>query len=180
MRTQRAVTATLMAAILVAGPIAAATAQQEMLKPGARVRVTAPELRAAKQVAILEAWRGDTLVLVADSTFFYPVGSITRLEVSWRKRSHTSLGAGLGLIAGIAIGVGASAHFASECRKSGQGWCDTAYVLTPLGALVGTLAGAFIGGRVKTDRWVEVPLDQLLISVVPRRNGLALGISVAF
>ncbi len=44
----------------------------------------------------------------------------------------------------------------------------------------GALIGGVIGELTKTDRWEEVPLDQVSVRVVPRTRGLALGISVAF
>ena len=45
---------------------------------------------------------------------------------------------------------------------------------------VGAGIGAGIGALSKTDKWEEVPLDQLRVSIVPRRDGFALGFSVAF
>jgi len=33
---------------------------------------------------------------------------------------------------------------------------------------------------MKTDRWEEVPLDQLRVSFMPRRDGFVLGFTVAF
>jgi hypothetical protein len=45
------------------------------------------------------------------------------------------------------------------------------------GAAVGLVVGAF----TKTDRWEEVPLDRLRVSIVPQRDGrFALGVSVSF
>jgi hypothetical protein len=49
-----------------------------------------------------------------------------------------------------------------------------------IGAAAGILIGSSIGAVIKTDRWEEVPLDQLRVSIVPRRDGFALEISVAF
>jgi hypothetical protein len=46
------------------------------------------------------------------------------------------------------------------------------------GAIVGGLLGAFVW---KTDKWEEVPLDRLRMSVVPQRDGRhGLGVSIAF
>jgi hypothetical protein len=57
------------------------------------------------------------------------------------------------------------------------------YVAT--GALVFGAVGGFVGGGIgamsSSERWKEVPLDRLRVSIVPLRDGrFALGLSVAF
>jgi hypothetical protein len=49
-----------------------------------------------------------------------------------------------------------------------------------IGATGGALLGALFGALIRTDRWEEVPLDQFRVSVMPRRDGIALGVSVRF
>jgi hypothetical protein len=82
MRTQRAVTTALTTALLVAGPVAAATAQQETLEPGARVRVTAVGYGLGAKVPALlidvEGDGADTLVLRPD-----PMGAESELRLPW-------------------------------------------------------------------------------------------------
>jgi hypothetical protein len=50
-----------------------------------------------------------------------------------------------------------------------------------VGGLGGALIGALIGSASKTDRWQEVPLDRLRVSLGPQRDGrFGLGASVRF
>ncbi len=50
-----------------------------------------------------------------------------------------------------------------------------------IGGLGGLVAGALIGSAVETDRWVDVPLDRLRVSLGPQRGGgFGLGLSVRF
>jgi hypothetical protein len=50
-----------------------------------------------------------------------------------------------------------------------------------IGAALGGLVGLAIGSNIKTDRWEEVPLEQLHVSVTPQRNnGFAFAFSVSF
>ena len=48
------------------------------------------------------------------------------------------------------------------------------------GAIVGA-AGGIVGYFIKTDRWEEIPLERLRVSLAPQRDGgFALGFSVRF
>ena len=50
-----------------------------------------------------------------------------------------------------------------------------------IGFAGGALIGVAIGGFIKSDRWEEVPLDRLRVSVAPQVDGrFALGFSVGF
>ncbi len=50
-----------------------------------------------------------------------------------------------------------------------------------IGGLGGLVTRAFIGLEIQTDRWVDVPLDRLRVSVGPQRDGrYGLGASVRF
>ena len=57
--------------------------------------------------------------------------------------------------------------------KSAPLW---AVVMGGFGAGVGAITGAFI----KTDRWKEVPLDRVRVSIAPKRDGVAFGVRVVF
>jgi len=47
-------------------------------------------------------------------------------------------------------------------------------------AIVGA-AGGIVGYFIKTDRWEEIPLERLRVSLTPQRDGgFALGFSVRF
>jgi hypothetical protein len=50
---------------------------------------------------------------------------------------------------------------------------------TVLGGLLGYGVGALIGSTIKFDRWEEVPLGRLQVTVVPqRRGGFSVGLRV--
>jgi hypothetical protein len=50
-----------------------------------------------------------------------------------------------------------------------------------LGMIPGALLDATIGALIKTDRWEEVPLERLRVSVAPQRDGrFAFGVRIAF
>jgi hypothetical protein len=162
-------------------PLATLAAQEpeQPLEPGARVRVTAPNLGMDKEVATFEAFQGDTLVVTADSTMHCPFTFLTRLDVYQGQKSNLLLSMGIGFVAGAGLGalVGASmdcekAGFSDEASCTGLGAAG--------GAAVGLLVGTTAGLLIKSDRWEEVPLDQLRVSVVPQRGGFRLGLSVAF
>lgn len=45
----------------------------------------------------------------------------------------------------------------------------------------GGLVGLGVGALIKTERWEEVPLDQLRLSPVPQRDGrLGIGLALKF
>jgi hypothetical protein len=149
---------------------------QEPLASGSRVRVTAPECELRGQAATFRALRADTLVL---DTTECPLASVTRLDVSRGQKSHTVIGAGIGLAAG-ALGA------VIFCEVVEKGSCELfdddirleAALIT--GAIVGALGG-FVGYLIKSDRWEEVPLERLRVSLAPQRDGgIALGFSVRF
>ena len=140
--------ATILVAILAFVPLASATAQ---VRPGARV------------VQI----NGDTLSV--------PVDLVTRLDVSWGRKTNTGTNARIGfLLGGLA---GAVIGYASYEECVPQGWfsCigpDFGPEVVGLGGLV---VGAIIGGSP------EVRLDRLRVSFgLQRDGGFGLGASVRF
>jgi hypothetical protein len=167
-------------AILLVIPFATTIAQEQaLLEPGARVRITASILGIEKEAATFESLRGDTLVVTADSTMYCPHAAITKLERYQGRKSHwltgMGIGAAVGAGAGLAIGAAVDCYDfidmdEATCRGFGAAF----------GAGAGLLLGTGIGFAVRTDRWEEVPLDQLRPTVVAQRGGVALRISVAF
>ncbi len=50
-----------------------------------------------------------------------------------------------------------------------------------IGGLGGLVVGALIGSAIETDRWVDVPLDRLRVSLGPQRDSrFGFGASVRF
>jgi len=161
-------------AVLLLAPFADAIAQEQPLQPGQRVRVTVPSLDVNKHKTTFQRLHGDTLVFSSAS---YAVSDVTRLDVHSGRKSHTWAGAGIGFLVG-AVGGGIAGHQfglcednKAECALGGAG----------VFGLGGSLLGAAVGGFVwKTDKWQEVPLDRLRVSVVPTRNGIGIGARIAF
>ena len=163
--------------ICIFGGASTEIAAQEPLASGSRVRVTAPECGLSGQAATFRALRADTLVL---ETTECPLASVTRLDVSRGQKSHALLGAGIGLAAGA---LGAVVF----CEVVEKGGCELAYDdnATLKAALIvsaiGAVAGGIVGYFIKTDRWEEVPLERLRVSLAPQGDGgFALGFSVRF
>ena len=156
-------------------------AAQELLASGSRVRVTAPECGLSGQAATFRVLRADTLVL---ETTECPLAFVTRLDVSGGQKSHALLGAGIGFAAGALVGL---VHCSGDAGGfSDAGTCDLAdddltLWVTFVTGTIGGLAGGFVGILIKTDRWEEVPLERLRVSLAPQRDGgFALGFSVRF
>jgi hypothetical protein len=168
-------------AILVLAPFSDAIAQEVSLEPGQRVRITAPDLGINQQAATFDALDGGVLTVTADSTMRCPLSDVTRLDVHRGQRGHTLLGGGVGFLVGGLVGVAVEA---AACWATGEhSTCiDNGYVLFGgIGAALGTGWGLAVGSVVRTDKWEEVPLDRLRVSVVPQRGGrFGFGVSIAF
>ncbi len=168
--------ATILVAILAFVPLTSATAQVPV-RPGARVRVTHLPRHS---VGTFLAWKSDTLVFQSNrDTLSVPVDLMARLEVSRGEKTIPGRGAVIGLLlGGVAGAVIGHASRDPQCEP----WCiyyDVAGVM--FGGLGGAVAGALIGSLIKTDRWVEVSLDWLRVSMTPRRDGrFGFGASVRF
>ncbi len=162
-------------AVLAVAPLTRVTAQElPPIKVGDRVRVTAPDVN--KYDGTLQAMRGGALTV---DTLRITVASVTRLDVH-RGRKLSVPGGILGFLGGAVVG-GAAAWFAFQ-DDQGAPTCTNEIPFCPL--VIGAVAvgGAAIGALVgRTDRWEEVPLDQLRVSVIPQHDGrFGLGLSFAF
>jgi len=166
-------------AVPVLAPLTDALAQELPLRPGRRLRVTAPALGSGEILGRLDLVRRDTLRVVADSVLSIPLAGITRLEVS---RGKSLLPVVLGAVVGTAAGgaVGIAVANASDCPFLDP--CEEDLLGPPVfGAAIGALAGAALGVAFRRERWEEVPLDRLRVSIVPQRGGrLGFGMSLRF
>ncbi len=166
------VRATLAAAALVVATSAPLAAQGRALypkgrgeegpvEPGARVRVTAPDLGINKYTGVLEGVVGDTLAV---DTLRLPLASVTRFEVHRGRKSRVGRGA--------LIDIGAAA-FSGSCIFEGSDPCPVGGALMGAGLLVlpGLLVGTVVGALSKTDRWEAVPLGRIRVTFTPVRNG---------
>jgi len=108
-----------------------------------------------------------------------PLASMTALDVHAGRKSRVLRG----LIIGAAVGAPLSGLALMQADEEGSDPGPGEYFL--FGAVVGGAAfgaiGAVIGALVKTDRWEQIPLDQLRVSLTPQRDGqFGIGLSVAF
>jgi hypothetical protein len=131
--------------------------------PGSRVRVKTPTLVAPLVANFLEQ-RGDTLVFIEDGrgrgVWTFGIGQIERLEMtageSGRNKQPIAKGAAIGAGVGFLAGV----LFASVADPSDESKKYSPGLTGVVGALVGAPIGAYFGSRVKSERWVEVPINR--------------------
>ena len=143
---------------------AAVAAQESPIKVGEQVRVWTTQSRIATY-GTLTRWEPDSFAITET---WIPRTSLTRIEIS-RLNSNAGKYAGLGLLGG----AGAGAYFGfAICNFHGfPGW-SAMLECGAIGALLGVpgfLLGTTVGLIVKTDRWEEVPLDQLPVSLLPQQ-----------
>ena len=169
-----------LAILLLAATPAVVLAQS--VKPGDRVRVTAPPDFIPYE-GTLRTLTPDTLTV---DTLRLSAASVTGVEVYRGRKSNTWKGIGFGFAVGAVSGVIIALQMDRLCYASTTGDClglkpeEVALVGATLGA-IGGLVGAFVGALIKSDRWEEAPLDQLRVNVAPQRDGgFAFGLSVAF
>ncbi len=144
---------------------------QEPVRTGDRIRVTAQgikrttgTLRAVDQRLVMLGGSGSPAIQI-------PRDSITKLEVSRGKRSNITagilVGTGAGLLLGAAFAVLAvDAGGSSEISNQ-----EAAAIFAALGGSAGLLIGTIVGASTKTERWQEIPLDRLRVTVGPQPHG---------
>jgi hypothetical protein len=169
-----------------------AGAQLRELQPGARVRVSAPEVLGARLEATIVARRGDTLSLVPRGTapVELPISSLSQVEM-YRGKSRLA-GAKRGLLWGLAIGLPLGAVSTAGDNKD---WnqvddtCDPALkdcatysdleqvaVITAGSAMLGAGIGAIIG----KSRWERLQRPTPALSIVPSRGLVRVQLSFRF
>jgi len=174
--------ATILVAILAFVPLASVTAQDPPpVTVGTRVRVTAPDLDVDKYDGTVAALRGDTLTV---GTVQVPLASVTRLDVHQGRKGNVGKGTIIGTLVGLPTGFALGVFYQQACSHASD-IGETCLPLIPIGVVAVGLAGALVGGTIgsliKTDRWEEVPLDRLRVSLGPQRDGrFGFGASVRF
>jgi len=117
--------------------------------------------------------QNDTITVAsAESTTGYGLSAVQQLEVSQGSRSHWAVGAGIGFVvgAGVTYLVSHSGGSTSPCDQEqnqdalGSGEC---LALAALGGVAGAGLGALFGSFVRSERWQNVPLDQLRVGLTP-------------
>ncbi|MCH7717632.1 MAG: hypothetical protein IH876_16010 [Gemmatimonadetes bacterium] len=193
--------ATILVAILAFVPLTSATAQvrRPPIKPGTRVRIShecgtrtlyggATRIDCRTDKGTLAALTADSVVLRIGepaTQLAVSLASVKRLEVVRGRKSNAATGAGIGLVVGMVAGavIGYASYEECEgfCMFAPAGRGETAVFGAALFGLGGIVFGALIGASSKTDRWEEVPLDRLRVSLGPQRDGsFGFGASVRF
>ena len=183
----------LIAAVLGLGVLAAfqplSAQQPPPLRPGQRVRVTAPSAGLHRTVGVVEAVRGREIVLEPDSPppawsrsgyqadsldVAVSLDSVRTLDVSVGTHGHASAGV---LIGAAIVGTGFG-FWAGSC----QGFlCISPGAVAAAGALLGGLVGAVVGSSIVTDDWASVPVSSAQVGLIVTRGGrLGLGASLTF
>jgi hypothetical protein len=149
------------------------------VSPGDRVRVTTPDR--GRYDGTLVALPPDSIVV---DTLRISLVAVTQLELHHGQKSKWATGA---IIGGVALGAATAAVVIAGCDPWGshEEYCsisDAGFVaVTAAGAVAGAAIGGAFGALSKSDRWEEVPLDQLRVSFAPQRDGrFAFGLSMRF
>ena len=176
--TSRFIGLAALAGALLASATAGAAAQRPVVQPGDRVRVYLPggggfaspfswEARVGWRVATVTSVSADTLVIVPSGTaetLSLPAIAVAEIHLSrgWPGRRRRML---LGGVAGAGAGAAVGLAFA-ESRLEGDERPDRGRAADVLPvAVVGALAGLYVGWRSTRERWE--------VASLPRRVGLA-------
>ena len=132
------------------------------VKPGDRVRVTAPECQLRKQTATLLSLENDLFfATVGEKEMECPVEALTQLEV-WKGEEHwwkwifvgTGVGAGVGAVFALAMG--------SQCDFDLLDTCGVAPTLFVMAfSTAGLVSGLAVGLTSREKSWREVPLPPI-------------------
>ena len=167
-------------------------AQEEVLRPGARVRVwpacaassgsvpkgCAPVVGRLSMISATDV----RVLLDGGSEETLPLDPATRLQVSVGSRHHTLLGLGVGTAVGFGVGMALAGRagcdrgiFGSDGREDDL--CGAyGVVAIPLGAVL----GAVVGRLIRSDRWEAVTTSMVGSGAIPSPARVGLGVRFAF
>jgi hypothetical protein len=178
----------LLGTLLLLAPFTEVRGQEQPLRvpSGSRVRVTVSQRDTGRVVGVVVRFRSESLVVRTGESKLavVPFPSITRLQVSrGRDTRPVIIGASIGALAGAIVGALAAStpecpplDLSPECFP-GVNQAGAALVGAALGALTLGLVAKAVGG----ERWEDIPLDRLRVSVAPQRDGrFAFGASIRF
>lgn len=153
----------------------------QCLTKESRVRFKAPSVMGYGEKP---KWTVGRLVEVNQDTFVIGVGrsirdvhrvpadALTDLEFTAERRRHTGKGLLIGLVLGLIIG----STLYEAPHDPGYYDPDMSFAQAVVALRVFSLAigcgtfGALIGYGTKTDRWIDVPVDGLNLSIAPTQN----------
>lgn len=148
--------------------------------PGDRVRVSRIG-NVPRVVCTVLALKADTLVLDAEDrveTLEVPLALVQKVEISRGKKSNTGWGAIAGGLIGALLGAAGASSW-TDPWSGESGWGSDAGVVVLGVTAAGAGIGALIGAATKTDRWEEVPLDDIRVGLSPvAPNGVAVSVAL--
>lgn len=135
-------------------------------------------------VGRLHEVRQDTIVIGAGlskhEVFRVPISSIDNFEINIGHYRNTNKGMGIGFVLGLGLLVTAAVLDATASGAGDYKWFLTRYTGFVISLPV-FMCSTLIGYSIKTDRWVDVPLKSVELSVAPTRNrGLGAAVSFEF
>jgi hypothetical protein len=182
---------------LILAPSITLLAQQPApdLESGTRLRLTylcapdgqpalEPERARCRSVGTLVQLDAGTIALTTgESTTSHGLNAVSRVEVSRGYRSHRLAGAGAGFLLGgaatfVVLNSGGSTSLCNRSANPDAVAPLECLGLSALGGLAGAGLGFLVGGFIRTERWQDVPLERLRVSLTPRTGGM-LGLSLA-
>jgi hypothetical protein len=174
-------------ALALEGAAVPAQAEEPLpIGPGVRVRIAVATAR-DRLKGTVQALDDRFLSVISDDHQLVqvPRSSITALETGWGRRGNARKGLWIGAIVGASGGLLACAASTDEEDwpfDGGDGVCnDGDWVAVPaVAAAVYGGIGALIGHFIKTDRWMQVPLDKVRVSLTTPPRGLGVAISFGF
>ncbi len=139
--------------------LSASAVEAQPLRPGDRIRITAPRLDLDARSGTLVLLDAENLVLDTPERLTIPVDAVTHIEVSEGRRGNGRRGALIGAGTALAVGlvVFSKAEGGGHCSGSeeGTGAC-LAYLGT--GVALGAFGGLIVGLAIRTERWRPVSI----------------------
>ena len=157
--------------------VAQVDAQQRVIEPGQRIRVTAFDSSIVRMTGVYSGVHDGIFEFVperSNTVRRVTMNSVTRIESFAGRRSNALNGAVAGFLP-FAL-VGAVLYAADPGDESYTGGAALWYGI--VSGAVGAIIGSVIGSLIKTDRWEEVPRETLRVSFVAQPA--AVGIRIAF
>ena len=188
--------ATLTAAALLLALQAPVLAQESgVVQPGSRVRVIhhctetydpgerREQVECEEQTGTVASLNSDSLVLNVNNKGTFssiPLGTVSRLQLSTGRGGAGARGALYGGLAGAFVGglAGLAVCSSVEDSNNSPGACAVGGALAV--SIPGALVGLMIGHSIGKEKWVDVPVEGIAMSLVPAAGGVGIGITVQF
>ena len=157
------------------------SAQGIIAKAGSRVRVDAKQPGIWKMTGVMEASRGDSMVIRpdnSDSSIAIPMTQVQRLQVSRGMRRNAMAALGRGLLSGVAVGTALGFAITPDEREFIiNSRSEQALVYGVSFGIVGGAVGLVTGTLWKSEGWQTVPRSdpRVRIAAVSTRSGMGLG-----